>query len=329
MPLLVDAADEEHLVVHREAEQDREHHHRQERLDRPGPVDADQAAPPAPLEDGGDDAERGARRTAGSSPPPSRGISRLRKTAISSRNDSSTTTPMNSGSLSASTVEKSSKIAVWPPTSTFDAAAAGRAGHDVVAQAIDAGRWSTRPAATASGRRRRWPRRRCLPAGDHAAGVTPTTPSVVCRPRATTLRERRLGRPAVGTCATSCSGPLKPGPKPFGQQVVGLAGRGARRVVALVGGAQPHREERDRDQQHQRRRGERRTAPGGAAARPAQRAQPGDSSVSDEPARSASRARGLRPSTRRPEEAEQRRQQRQRGEHGERRRRSRAAIATP
>ena len=40
------------------------------------------------------------------------GISRLRNTAVSSRNESSTTTPMNSGSLLLSTVEKSSKIAV-------------------------------------------------------------------------------------------------------------------------------------------------------------------------------------------------------------------------
>ncbi len=40
------------------------------------------------------------------------GISRLRKTAVSSRNESRTTTPMKSGSLLLSTVEKSSKIAV-------------------------------------------------------------------------------------------------------------------------------------------------------------------------------------------------------------------------
>ena len=46
------------------------------------------------------------------------GTTRLRNTAISSRNDSSTTTPMNSGSLLVRTFEKSSKIAVWPPTST-------------------------------------------------------------------------------------------------------------------------------------------------------------------------------------------------------------------
>ena len=47
------------------------------------------------------------------------GITRLRNTTVRSRNDSSTTTPMNSGSLLASTCEKSSKIAVWPPTSTW------------------------------------------------------------------------------------------------------------------------------------------------------------------------------------------------------------------
>ena len=58
MPLLVDAADQEHLVVHREPEQDREHDHRQERLDRPGLVDAEQARPPAVLEHRGGDAER-------------------------------------------------------------------------------------------------------------------------------------------------------------------------------------------------------------------------------------------------------------------------------
>jgi len=33
-PLLVDAADEEHFVVHGQSEQDGEHDHRQENLDR-------------------------------------------------------------------------------------------------------------------------------------------------------------------------------------------------------------------------------------------------------------------------------------------------------
>ena len=58
-PALVDARDQEHLVVHRQAEHDREQHHRDERLDRPL-LDAEQAAQPAPLEDRDDHAERGA-----------------------------------------------------------------------------------------------------------------------------------------------------------------------------------------------------------------------------------------------------------------------------
>jgi len=61
VPLLVDTADEEHLVVHRQSEQDREHQHRQERLDRSRLVDTDQRRPPTVLEDRGDQAERRAR----------------------------------------------------------------------------------------------------------------------------------------------------------------------------------------------------------------------------------------------------------------------------
>ena len=60
LPLLVDARHQEDLVVHREAEDDREDHHRQERLDRRRGVEPDQAPEPTPLEDRDDDAERGA-----------------------------------------------------------------------------------------------------------------------------------------------------------------------------------------------------------------------------------------------------------------------------
>jgi hypothetical protein len=42
--LLADARDQEDLVVHREAEQDREHHHRHERGDRDLPVETDELA---------------------------------------------------------------------------------------------------------------------------------------------------------------------------------------------------------------------------------------------------------------------------------------------
>ncbi len=58
-PLLVDARDEEHLVIHGEAENDREQHHRHERLDRAG-FDAHDPVKPPPLEDDDDHAERGA-----------------------------------------------------------------------------------------------------------------------------------------------------------------------------------------------------------------------------------------------------------------------------
>ena len=52
------ARHEEDLVVHREPEDDREQHHRQERLDRAGPVHADDARQPSPLEDCDHDPER-------------------------------------------------------------------------------------------------------------------------------------------------------------------------------------------------------------------------------------------------------------------------------
>ena len=40
--------EEEHLVVHRQAEHDGEQEHRDPGLDRPGPVDADQTSMPQP-----------------------------------------------------------------------------------------------------------------------------------------------------------------------------------------------------------------------------------------------------------------------------------------
>ena len=59
------------------------------------------------------------------------GITRLRNTAVSSRKESSTTTPMNSGSLLESTFEKSAKIAVWPPIRTCRPLPALARGNDV------------------------------------------------------------------------------------------------------------------------------------------------------------------------------------------------------
>ena len=53
---------EEHLVVHRQTEHDREQHHRRPGLDRTLLADAEQAGTPAPLEDGDDHAVGGAHR---------------------------------------------------------------------------------------------------------------------------------------------------------------------------------------------------------------------------------------------------------------------------
>ena len=64
------------------------------------------------------------------------GIAMLRNTAISSRKLSSTTIPMNSGSLRESTWLKSSKIAVWPPVSTCRPVPASAAGIDLVADRV-------------------------------------------------------------------------------------------------------------------------------------------------------------------------------------------------
>ncbi len=60
--LLAHAAEEEHLVVHREPEEDREHHHRHVGDDRDRPVEADRGGAVALLEDRGEDAVGGADR---------------------------------------------------------------------------------------------------------------------------------------------------------------------------------------------------------------------------------------------------------------------------
>ena len=49
---------------------------------------------------------------------------------------------------------------------------------------------------------------------------------------------------APGLTVTSSNGPLKPGPKPLARQVIGLAGGGGRRIVALVGITEAEGEER-------------------------------------------------------------------------------------
>ena len=60
-----------------------------------------------------------------------------RKTTISSSAESSTTTPMKSGSFSVRTLPKSSKIAVIPPTWTVAPVLRSARRDDVVAQPFE------------------------------------------------------------------------------------------------------------------------------------------------------------------------------------------------
>ena len=109
------ACEHEHLVVHREAEQHREHHHGDERDDGHGAVEPDERPWPSPT-----GTPRRSRRTR--PPTDSRfitaavsGMSTEWNTSISSRNDSSTTAPMKYGSRLLIWSPMSMKVAVSPP----------------------------------------------------------------------------------------------------------------------------------------------------------------------------------------------------------------------
>ena len=68
---------------------------------------------------------------------PTSGITKLRNTADSKMNESTTTSAMNKGSLAESTWAKSTKMAVFPPTSTFTPLVPYRSGDGHVAQVVD------------------------------------------------------------------------------------------------------------------------------------------------------------------------------------------------
>ena len=113
----MDPGDEEHLVIHRESEHDREQEDRDKGVDRPT-GDAQQGSEPAPLEDRNDDAQRCTDR---------KQVHRggLNGDHQGSEDDheqeaaSTTTMPMNSGSFEERTLAKSTCDAVDPPTSTL------------------------------------------------------------------------------------------------------------------------------------------------------------------------------------------------------------------
>ena len=116
-PLLVHPADQEHLVVHGQAEQDGQRHHRQEGLDRPGLPQAERVGPQPHWEN--------AVSTPNEAAAASRfitatvaGMSRLRNATTSSRKFSPTIARMNHGSFAVTTAAKSANVAVTPTTYT-------------------------------------------------------------------------------------------------------------------------------------------------------------------------------------------------------------------
>ena len=88
------------------------------------------------------------------------------------------------------------------------------------------------------------------PLGLSRTGVTAATSGVVASAAAS--RSSAVVSPARGSFATTSSGPLKPLPKPGGEQVVGTPRRLGRRVVAGVGVTEPKAERRRGEREHER-----------------------------------------------------------------------------
>ena len=136
--LLLDAGEEEHLVVHREAEHDREEHHRRPRLDRPGLARRRRGrSRPSPLEHRDDHAVRGADRQQ----VHDHGLERHERSSGTRPSAAGTTAPstapMKSGRRADEDVGEVRAAAVKPPTYTVHVGALGRRGDDVVAQVVD------------------------------------------------------------------------------------------------------------------------------------------------------------------------------------------------
>ena len=172
-----------------------------------------------------------------------------RNVTVSSRIDRITTPPMNSGRRSRGHValvdERRRRAA--------DADRHPGAGQHVRAQLADQVRGSRSTAARSWGRRvstavvARGVERRLADRRDARLLAQ-------LRSRA---RSRNRGRPRPRTSAASSSGPLAPAPKPLLDEVVGLARRRRRAVVAGVGEAQPQAEERRGEHEQHRGGGER------------------------------------------------------------------------
>ena len=220
VPLLVDAADQEHLVVHREAEQDREHQDREERPRSDPSGRCRSAKRPSPS-----GRSRSRRRSA--APTESRfitaavsGTSTLRNTAISSRKLSSTTTPMNSGSLRRQHVaEVVEDRGVAADQDLQTGTAAGRR-DDMVAHGVQERGRRGGLRASPSGRRWRSPPRASV-RGDERTSAPPHRRRQACAPRPA-RRARSGGRAARVDLRDELQRAVVARAEALGQQVVGL-----------------------------------------------------------------------------------------------------------
>ena len=205
--LLADPAHQEHLVVHREPEQDREHQHRRQRHDRHGLVDADQARAPAPLEDRDDDAVRRS-DTEHVEQRAFSGTSTDRNTIISTRNDSPITAPRNHGIRCCSRDETSSVRAVEPVTDASTSVPSTAAG--MVSSRRCSSSSSVRCVLRRGRRGHRDDREVARLVRHRRRPPMPHPPGRPGRSRPCRGSRRGIGAPSVSS--TTWSGPLVPGP---------------------------------------------------------------------------------------------------------------------
>ena len=313
--LLLDAAEEEHLVVHREAEHDREQHHRHPRLDRAFLADADEALDPAPLEDRDDHAVRRADRQQ----VHDHGLERHEQRSEHEHQQHEAEEQDREEHVGQALPERVGEV-------DADRGLAADVHVEVGARASPRGSTSSRSRCTScvvlsscgEPFGTTWISTPCR-SGSGSPGSTCCDARDPCAIASPQRVHRRRRRPAHCTSLASSSGPLKPGPEALDQQVVGAAGRELRRVVAGVGDAEAQRDERDReDQQDQQ---ARRSPPATAGA--AACGSTGPRSCSRR-SRCLLRARQRELVDRVADEAEHRGQQRDRGGHHEQHRERRA-----
>ena len=249
-PVLADARQQEHLVVHRQAENDGEDDHRHVGLDGDGAADAEQARAPAPLEDGDDDPVGGAdrqeveqRRLEREHQAAERRQQQQERRQEDDADDDRQ--PRGDGVLEVDRRRRGAGDVAG------GVLAVQRAGQDVVLELADQRRGvvalgpalgdhlADQQLAVRAGLERASPRRR---RGGRSASWAATA-------RATSAPGRWPTRAAA---TTTVSGPLAPGAEAVADRVKGLALAVARRLRSRADVADADREDRDgEDEQHE------------------------------------------------------------------------------